>query len=563
MKKLVVILSGLLLLLLGGVVLVGVLSFFGAAVTNQEISRDESAAPAAMTSAPADFAAADQESALQEKVAAPAAESSVQRVAASAPLPSAGFAADGKVIRNGTLSIVVESPATAVAGVEKIIAGIPGAFIATAEVRQLRERQPSMFTLRVPAEAFDQAMSALRALAQEVLVEQVAARDVTEEYTDLDARLRNLQAAETQLLTFLEKAEAVDDLLKVEKRLAEVRQEIEQLQGRVNVLENRIALATIHLLLHALPDISVEIAALDLPSAHAVTAFALTYRNVGSVTARDGSLTLHVPERLSVIEVGNGGSYDPTAREIQWILADLPPGIVGTFHAHLRVETTEGDIQLSAEIQSASVDADYANNTDSMTLTFAPDLALEVDGPASGAQGSELSIWINLSNVGTANATDVTVQTILPTGLTFVRADSGGSYEDTSRTVEWKLGRLQAGMSGHVRMDVRVDVGEGRLEVPVSVAAEQTDAVDFNNRTEVLLTALREDVSDRSIWQPGQTVAQSLAALVVVARAAVDVLIWVLTFGIPLAIIGLLGLGARAGIRRLRRRRAAGARDES
>ena len=112
-------------------------------------------------------------------------------------------------------------------------------------------------------------------------------------------------------------------------------------------------------------------------------------------------------------------------------------------------------------------------------------------------------------------------------------------------------------MSGQVLMRVRVDVDEGRLQIPVSIAAEQADAVDFNNHTEILLTALREDVSDRSIWQPGQTVEASVAALVVVARAAVDVLIWVLTFGIPLAIIGLLGLGVRAGIRRLRRKQDA------
>ena len=44
-------------------------------------------------------------------------------------------------------------------------------------------------------------------------------------------------------------------------------------------------------------------------------------------------------------------------------------------------------------------------------------------------------------------------------------------------------------------MDVRVDVAEGRLQIPVAVSAEQADAVAFNDRTDVFLTALREDVS--------------------------------------------------------------------
>lgn len=562
MKKLVIAFTGLLTLTVA-IVFIGFLFLFSFGFAEEGLLFGGRASYAALESAPADFAVADREEAAQPAMAAPAAESRAQKVAASVSLPSASFAADAQVIRNGTLSIVVESPSAALASVEQIVAGISGAFIANAEVRQVRERQPTSLTLRVPAEAFDQAMSSLRALAQEVLVEQTAARDVTEEYTDLGARLRNLQAAETQLLVLLERAEAVDDLLKVEERLAEVREEIERLQGRVNFLDNRIALATIHLLLHGPPDLSVEIAALGLPSAHAVTAFALTYRNVGSVTARDGILTLYLPERLSITELGHGGRYDPLAREIQWTLSDIAPGSEGSIHAHLRVESTENEIQLSAEILSASVDANYANNTGSMTLSFAPDLALEVEGPAAGAQGSELPIWIYYSNVGTADATDVTVQANLPPGLTFVRADSGGSYQDTPGTVEWKLGRLQAGMSGQVRMHVRVDVDEGRLQIPVSVSADQTDAVDFNNRTEILLTALREDVADRSLWQPGRTAKSSFAALIVVARVAVDVLIWVIVFGIPLAIIGLIGLGVRAGIRRSRRGQGAQSSDET
>ena len=132
----------------------------------------------------------------------------------------------------------------------------------------------------------------------------------------------------------MEQTDNVEDLLKVEQRLAEVRGEIEQLQGRLNVLENRIALATINVLLHAPPDLSVVLAAENLPVAHEVTTFALTYRNSGSVTARDGLLVFRVPEFLSVIGIGHGGAYEPLSREIRWSLADIAPGSVNSVYAH-------------------------------------------------------------------------------------------------------------------------------------------------------------------------------------------------------------------------------------
>ena len=554
--KRTLLLLGAVIAALAGALLVGIFAFSSfAGVTQEAMFLGASAEYAEESMAPADYEVAERQEMAPAAEAAPQLASSSQKLAMAAPVSAASFATDAKVIRNGALTLVVGNPATAVNEVERIIAGIPGAFVATAEVRQAGDLQPTSLTLRVPAEAFDQAMAALRALAQEVLAEQTAARDVTEEYTDLNARLRNLQAAETQLLTLVEQADTVDDLLKVEKRLAEVRGEIELLQGRFNVLENRIALATIIVLLHAPPDISVALAAQDLPAAHAISTFALTYRNDGSVSARDGILVLRVPELLSMIDVGQGGIYLPLAREIRWNLSDIAAGSVNTVFARMRVESTENDILLEAHIQSASAEANNANNTANLTLSFAPDLTLQVEGPASGAQGSDLPIWIYFTNAGTGDATDVTVRTTLPPGLTFVRADSGGSFDRDTGTVEWKLGLLQAGASNEVLMHARVDVAEGRLQIPVSIAAEQVDAVAFNNQAEMILTALREDVSTRSVWQPGQTVESSIAALIVVAQAAVNVSIWVLVFGIPLVVVGLLGLGMWQGIRRMRRKR--------
>lgn len=565
MKKILLLVGGLFALLVVAVLIGGALLGFSAALSSGDEmylmgAAAEEAEMAMAADAPADEALAREEAASPQvappAAAAPAAVANA-KVAAAVPAPAmtASFADDAKIIRDGTLTIVVSDPAAAVTAVEQIIAELPGAFIAAAEMRRAGDAQPTTLTLRVPAAAFDRALASLRALAEEVLAEQTTARDVTEEYTDLDARLRNLQAAETQLLALVEQADTVEDLLQIEKRLAEVRGEIELLQGRLNVLLDRIALATIRVLLHAPADLAVEIASGSPPAAHAVTAFVLTYRNDGSVAARDGRLTLHVPERLSVYEVSEGGRFEPSSREIQWRLADVAAGAVGTVFAQLRVDSTAADIQLEAAIRSASVEADSANNTAAITLTFAPDLTLSVESPAAGAQGSDVSIWVFATNVGTADATDVTVRAVIPPGMTFVRADGGGSYDRETGSVVWQLGRLEAGAGIDATMRLRLDVAEGRLQIPISIAAEQPDAVTFNNRADAYVTALREDVSRRSVWRPGRTVEAGLAALVLVAQRAVDVLIWLLIFGIPLAVIGAAVLGARAGIRRWRRGR--------
>jgi len=75
--------------------------------------------------------------------------------------------------------------------------------------------------------------------------EQSEANDVTEEYTDLESRLRNLQATETQYLGFLERAQDINEVLQVQDRLNAVRADIEQVRGRANLLAGLSDLATI------------------------------------------------------------------------------------------------------------------------------------------------------------------------------------------------------------------------------------------------------------------------------------------------------------------------------
>jgi hypothetical protein len=102
--------------------------------------------------------------------------------------------------------------------------------------------------VRVPDERYDDFLNAVRGMpATEVTAEHSDSQNVTEQYTDLRSQLRNLQRIESQYLTLLEKAVSIDDILTVSDRLDSVRAQIEQTQGRINLLDNLADMATITL----------------------------------------------------------------------------------------------------------------------------------------------------------------------------------------------------------------------------------------------------------------------------------------------------------------------------
>ncbi|MDO8617003.1 MAG: DUF4349 domain-containing protein [Dehalococcoidia bacterium] len=184
----------------------------------------------------------------------------------SLPLP---LLASRKIIRNATLELTVEDVGAAVQRVENA-ATAAGGFVSGSSLsienpqatpgpdgRQPPPRQRAAITIRVPVESYAAVMSQLRGFAKEVRAESSDTSEVTEEYTDLQARLRNLQAAEQQYLELLAVAESIPDILTVQDRLNQVRLETEQVQGRIQLLDSLTDMATIAVNLD-LPPIAVD-----------------------------------------------------------------------------------------------------------------------------------------------------------------------------------------------------------------------------------------------------------------------------------------------------------------
>ena len=101
-------------------------------------------------------------------------------------------------------------------------------------------------TLRVPTDALDSAVSSIESLGS-VTHRSVSSEDVTEQYIDVEARLKNMIALRDRLRKLLEKATDVKAMLAVEKELSRVQADVDSLEGRFRALKKGVDLATIHL----------------------------------------------------------------------------------------------------------------------------------------------------------------------------------------------------------------------------------------------------------------------------------------------------------------------------
>jgi hypothetical protein len=148
------------------------------------------------------------------------------------------------VIRSAYLSLVVEDVSASIVQIGNLAASY-GGYVVSSNVGEENNRLYGSISFRVDANRFNEALQALRDLAADVRSESTSGEDVTEEYVDLDASLRNLEASEAQLLELMKQAGTVEEILKVQQVLVDTRGDIEQTKGHMQYLEESSALAYI------------------------------------------------------------------------------------------------------------------------------------------------------------------------------------------------------------------------------------------------------------------------------------------------------------------------------
>ena len=168
---------------------------------------------------------------------------------ANVPGATTGPVIDRKIIRTSSLEMVVEHPSEVAMKVSALSEEM-GGYLETATIGGQNATSGTV-TIRVPASRFEQARAEIRKLGLRVENEKVDAQDVSRQYVDQDARIRNLRAEEAQFLAILKQATTVKDLLAVNERLSEVRGEIERQQAEFNALSRQIETVSIAITLRS------------------------------------------------------------------------------------------------------------------------------------------------------------------------------------------------------------------------------------------------------------------------------------------------------------------------
>lgn len=153
---------------------------------------------------------------------------------------------DRKVIYNADLQIEVQNYEQTFNDLDEEITELDG-YIVDSNINEDEEdgSKNGHITARIPQEDFNSFIKTVEEGSSKVLESSTSGEDVTEEYVDLESRLKSKEVVEDRLLTFMEKADKTEDLLKISNDLAEVQEEIEALKGQINYLDDKSDLATV------------------------------------------------------------------------------------------------------------------------------------------------------------------------------------------------------------------------------------------------------------------------------------------------------------------------------
>jgi hypothetical protein len=126
-----------------------------------------------------------------------------------------------------------------------MVASRHGGYVSSSSTAEANRRSGELI-IRVPASEFEATMGELKALGT-VKGEQISGQDVTAQFVDLEARLRNWEAQEEVLLRLMRQSKTIEDSLKVQRTLQDVQLAIEEIRGQLRVLADQTDLSTITL----------------------------------------------------------------------------------------------------------------------------------------------------------------------------------------------------------------------------------------------------------------------------------------------------------------------------
>jgi hypothetical protein len=164
-------------------------------------------------------------------------------------LPSDSLA-ERRLVRTSSIDLLVKSPAESAEKIRSLTEHV-GGFLVKLQTNGAQDATNATLTIRVPVARFAEVGAEIRKLSLRLEGEQMEAEDVTRQYVDQQARLRNLHAQEAQYLVILKLAKTVKDTLEVSEKLNGVRGEVEQQQAEFEALSKQVEPVAVTVSLHS------------------------------------------------------------------------------------------------------------------------------------------------------------------------------------------------------------------------------------------------------------------------------------------------------------------------
>ncbi|HNR95663.1 MAG: hypothetical protein BWY10_00053 [Chloroflexi bacterium ADurb.Bin180] len=177
----------------------------------------------------------------------------------SSSSPSQESTSERMIVRTANLSMVVKDANATVEQIRTILGEVDG-YVVNLQLWRDQNQLRGTITVRVPAKTLDDTLRRFKGLAVKVERETGTSQDVSEEYSDLGAQLRNLEATEKELQELLttvrEKTGKAEDIMAVYRELTQIRGQIEGIKGRMVYLERTAAMSAVTIEL--IPDVLAE-----------------------------------------------------------------------------------------------------------------------------------------------------------------------------------------------------------------------------------------------------------------------------------------------------------------
>lgn len=194
--------------------------------------------------------------------------------------------------------------------------------------------------------------------------------------------------------------------------------------------------------------------------------------NEGSGTARQVKLRETIPRELR----------HPAGDELEYLVGDLAPGKSQELQLALRAVEAGVTTNLMQVFAQGEVQSEVSKTK---IAIVSPALQVTADGPSRRFLEREAEYTISVSNPGTAPAKQVSLKTVLPEGMKFVKTDSAGRFDPATRSVHWLLDELPAQRTGSVKLTVLpIAVGDHTFQVNATAdrglqaQTKQTTAVE-------------------------------------------------------------------------------------